>query len=301
MKNEHTLRHLLLRHFKVYEGAVSTVRFVEVTQSLRVEIQGRTAYKITYRDQRENHEHSFPFDAFSFYERGDTRSDQRSIDDDLSNRNDELARDFAEQVFGIAFDSLPVSRVEPLDAHRRFAMLEVLVFAVATAWIAEFDLVASVALLSLVLAEFAHRGRLISSGLLGVVALTAPPSAALLAALAYGLLQFLDPNSDLRTARVGLCLLALVLASARLGFGSEIAVWNLSAVGVLILATLVSAFRSFYASHFRALPLVLPFFCAGLVADGHSGAASIGLLILAFGTAFTVVGHRWSPIQRGRL
>ena len=301
MKTEHTLRHLLLRHFKDFAATVSRERFVEVTQSLRVETQGRTAYVVTYRDREREHKQTFPFDAFKFYERGDTQSDQRSVDDDLSTQNDERARDCAGQVFGIALDSLPVRPVEPLDAHRRLAMAEMAVFAMATAWVAELDPVASVALLSLVLAEFAHRGRLISSGLFGIVAITAPPTATLLAASAYGLLQFLDPNPDRRNARIGLCLLAVVLAGCRLGFGSEIPVWGLSAVGALILATLIAAFRSFYSSHFRALSLVLPFFCVGLVADRHGWAAVIGLLILALGTAFAAVGHRWVPIQRARI
>lgn len=301
MKTEHTLRHLLLRHFKGFEGAVSPERFVEVTQSLRVETQGRTAYVVSYRDGGRVHEQNFPFDAFKFYERGDTRADQRSIDDDLRNRNDERAHDFAEQVFGISLDSLPVRPAEPLDANRRVAMAEMAIVVAAVAWVAVFDPVASVALLVLVLAEFAPHGRLISSALFGIVAITAPATAALLAALVYGMLQFLDPNPDRRNLRVGLCLLAVALAGARFGFGSEVSVWGMPAIGALILAISISAFRSLYSSHFRALSLALPFFCAGLVADRHEWAAVIGLSILALGTAFTAVGHRWAPIQRGRI
>ncbi|MFP8880292.1 MAG: hypothetical protein VCE43_12990, partial [Myxococcota bacterium] len=250
MKTEHTLRHLLLRHFKGFEGAVSPERFVEVTQSLRVETQGRTAYVVSYRDGGQVHEQNFPFDSFKFYERGDTRADQRSIDDDLRNRNDERAHDFAEPVFGISLDSLPVRPAEPLDANRRVAMAEMAIVVAAVAWVAGFDLVASVALLVLVLAEFAPHGRLISSALFGIVAITAPATAALLAALAYGMLQFLDPNPDRRNLRVGLCLLAVALAGARFGFGSEVSVWGMPAMGGLILAISISAFRSLYSSHF---------------------------------------------------
>lgn len=283
MKTEHTLRHLLLRHFKIFEGAVPGERFLEVTQSLRVETQGRTSYRVTYRDQGRERELSLPFDSFQFYERGDTRSDQRSLDDNLSNRNDERTLDFAVEVFRVALDSLPTQQEEPLDSYRRVSMAEMAVFAVATAWAAEFDPLGSAALLSLVLSEFASRGRLIASGLFAAVAVTAPPTAALLAASAYGLLQFLDPDSDRRVARIGLCLLAVGVSGLRLGLGDDVPGWGWYAFGGLMLATLVSAFRSFYSSHFRALPLTMPFFCAGLAIDQHVYGASIGLLILVLG------------------
>ena len=298
MKTEHTLRYLLLHHLERLEGAVPRERYLEVTRSLRVEVEGRATYTVIYRDHGEEQVRKLPFDDFRFYERGDTRSEARSFDDDLANRNEERARRFAEQVFGVTGGSLPPPPAEPLEAYPRAAMAELTLFAVAMAWSAELNAIGSLALLGLALAEFAPRGRLICSGLLCIVAITSPASAALLAASAYGLLQLLDPNPDQRSTRAGLCLLAAALAGGQLALGSQTAGWGLAAAGAVIVATGLAGFRSFYSSHFRALSLALPFYCAGLVADGHPRAAGIGLTILALGAVFTAAAHRWSPMQR---
>jgi hypothetical protein len=301
VKTEHTLRYLLLRHLERFEAAVPRERFFEITRSLRVEVQARTAYSVSYRDGGRLHEQSFPFDAFRFYERGDTRPGARSIEDDLENENDELARRFAEQVFGIDVGSLPVAPTEPLEAHRGAAIAEMAAFAGATAWLAGLDAGGWVALLGLTLLEFAPSGRLISSALWCLVAATSPTSAALLGALAYGALQLLDPNPDRRLVRSALCGGAVVLASARLWLGPEATDWGVAALAAVAVATGLAAVRSFYSSHFRALALALPFYCAGLVADQDLMAALVGAFVLVAGTAFTAVGHRWFPIQRSRV
>jgi hypothetical protein len=298
VKVEHTLRHLLLRHLERLAGAVPRERYLEVTRSLRVEVEGRSSYAVTYRDGGRDQAQKLPFDAFRFYERGDTRGDARTVDDDLTNRNEALARSFAEEVFGVRSDSLPEPAREPLEAYPRAAIAEATVFAVAIAWSAGLDAAAAVALLSLTLAEFAPRGRLICSALLCIVAVTSPASAALLAAAAYGLLQLLDPNSEHRNARAALCLLAAVLAGSQLASASGSTDWGLAAAGGVTVATGVAALRSLYSAHFRALPLALPFYCAGLVPERQLWGAGIGLAILVLGAAFTAAAHRWSPMQR---
>ncbi len=298
MKVEHTLRHLLLRHLERLESAVPRERYLEVTRSLRVEVDGRSAYAVSYWDRGHEQTRKLPFDAFRFYERGDTRIETRAFADDLANRNEEQARRFAEEVLGVTADSLPPAPAEPLEAYPRAAIAEGTIFAVAIAWSAGLDGVASLALLSLVLAEFAPRGRLICSALLCIVAVTSPASAALLAAAAYGLLQLLDPNPDHRSARAALCLLAAVLAGSQLASASGSTDWGLAAAGGVTVATGVAALRSLYSAHFRALPLALPFYCAGLVPERQLWGAGIGLAILVLGAAFTAAAHRWSPIQR---
>ena len=49
-----------------------------------------------------------------------------------------------------------------------------------------------------------------------------------------------------------------------LAFGSDATDWGLPAAVALVMATGLAALRSFYSSHFRALSLALPFYCAGL-------------------------------------
>jgi hypothetical protein len=301
VKTEHTLRHLLLRHLERLEGAVPRERYLEVTRSLRVEIEGRSTYAVSYWDCGHEQTRKLPFDAFRFYERGDTRIEARAFADDLANQNEEQARRFAEEVLGVSADSLPPAPTEPLEAYPRAAIAEGMIFAVAIAWSAQLGVVASLALLSLALAEFAPRGRLICSGLLCIVAVTNPAASALLAASAYGMLQLLDPNPDQRNTRAGLCLVAAALAGAQLTLASPGPDWSLLTAGALILAIGIAGLRSFYASHFRALPLALPFYCAGLVADRQLWAAGIGLAILTLGAAFKAAAHRWSPVQRRRI
>lgn len=299
MKNELALRYLLLRHLEQLEDRVPHERLREVMESLRVEPQGRTGYVVRYRDGGNACEHRFPFDAFTFYERGDTRPEQRSLDDDLGNRNDELARAFAEHIFGARLPPQAGQPAPPLEAMGAAALTEMVAFPLAVGLAGSLGASAMAALLALGLAEFAPRGRLLSSLLFCIVALLGPASASALGALAYGFLQWLDPNSQHRKSRVGLCAAAIVLAVAGPAPDGEITV-GIAAVSLTLLATVLSGLRSLYTSHFRALTLALPFYCAGLAVAGEPRAALAGLAILSLGTLVAVAGHRLAPVQGHR-
>jgi hypothetical protein len=71
-----------------------------------------------------------------------------------------------------------------------------------------------------------------------------------------------------------------------------------SAGGVTDQAHPGAGLRSLYTSHFRALPLALPFYCAGLALSGERLAALAGLAVLALVTLVAIGGHRLAPIQR---
>jgi hypothetical protein len=303
VKNELALRYLLLRHLERLEDRVPAKRYSEVTSSLQVESNGRTSYLVRYQDLGQRCERSFAFDTFSFYERGDTRPDRRSANDDLSNRNDEHAAEFARRVFGV--DAAPESarRLPRLEAVPAAAIIEMAAFPLAVGFAGGLGgglgVVATAALALVCLAELAPRGRSIASALFCGVALTGPALATLFGAPAYALLQGLDPNPEQRRSRVMLCLLAAVLAlgGAPGGVAFEL---GLISISIAVGATGLAAFRSLHTSHFRALPLALPFYCAGLALGGQTRAALCGLVVLGLGTIFGAAGHHVIPVQRSR-
>lgn len=296
MKNELALRYLLLRHLEQLEDRVPRERLGEVMESLRVESEGRTAYVVHYDDGGHACEHRFPFDAFSFYERGDTRPEQRSVSDDLGNRNDALARAFAQELFGVG-DPPPSARpASPLETMGAAAFAEMAVFPLVVGIVGELGAPAIVALLALGLVEFAPRGRIFASLLFCAVALLGPAAAAALGALAYGTLQWLDPNPEYRRSRVALCVAAIAIASVASAPGARADLGVVPLV-LALLAVGLAGFRSFHVTHFRALPLALPFYCAGLAFAGEPRAALAGLGVLTLGTLVGVAGHRLAPVQ----
>jgi len=300
VKTELALRYLLLRHLERLEGLVPRERYLEVTRSLRVAADGRNSYTVGWQDQGDAHEELFPFDTFSFYRRGDTQPKNRSAGDDLATQNDELAQAFAAELFGVAAPSRAARPDEPLEAQLSWSMLEMACVALAIGLLGHFGAVGTIALLALVLVEFSHRGRLISSALFCAVAIAGPPTAALLGATAYALLHLLDPNPEKRIPRVAFCGAAVAVAGVALARTTVALDWGSGAAGALVLAIGIAGARSFYASHFRALPLALPFYCAGLVPDGLAAAAAVGFSILLIGTGVRAAGYRWSPVRRQR-
>ena len=299
MKNELALRYLLLRHLERWADKVPRDRHHEVTSSLRVEAKGRKAYVVRYQDLGEAREWSFAFDTFSFYERGDTRPEQRSIEDDLRNRNDEHAVEFARRVFGVEGSGEPRRRLQRIEAFPTAAIAEMVVFPLAVGVAGGFGAASIAVLAVLCLAEFAPRGRLLASVLFSGIAWTGPVVAAAVGAFAYALLQGLDPSPELRRSRVMLCLLACAVATFRAA-GSLTFEIGLSAIAIALGATLLAAYHSLHTSHFRALSLALPFYCAGLALGGYTRAAVCGLVILAAGALVDAVGHHLAPVQSSR-
>jgi hypothetical protein len=131
--------------------------------------------------------------------------------------------------------------------------------------------------------------------LLGL-AVVGPGAAVALGALAYALLQALDPDPRQRGPRVALCAAAAALAAARmLGGGLEP---GLGAAIVVVAAVALAVQRSLFAVHVRAVPLALPAFATGLALGGLVPAAwlLLGFVALdAIGAAFLA---RWLPVQR---
>lgn len=296
MKTEFTLRYLLLRQMELLAKKVRRERYLETTQSLSVEVEGRKTYTLRWREDGESRSRGVPFDAFVFYQRGDTRPETRSFDDPLGNRNDELAREIAAELLGL--DAAPElePRVGALEEGLPWALLEVGGPALAVGVLGNLGAPATLGLLALAGAEFAPRGRLLASGLFCVVAWLGPPAAAVLGASSYGLLQWLDPNPEQRTLRLALCAAAAAVGAAGLPGALDTLHAGPAAIAALAGALGLAAIRSLHMSHFRALPLALPFYCAGLATDGHLAAAWAGLALGLIG-GLGVMGWRGGPAR----
>lgn len=293
MRTQHTLRYLLLRHLKRFDASVTRDRYVEVTRSLQVSIDG-DAYVVAWQAGREAHEQRLPRADFQFYRQGDSRPQSRFLDDDLRNANDARARAFAAEVFGVPEPAPRTHADAPLEPFASWVPLEAVLFALAVGGLGELGLTEAALVGALMWIEQRAGGRSLASALWVLLAGIGPPLAALGGALVYGVLQFLDPDPTRRGLRVGLCAGAVWIAALHVGrvdvdFGGVLA---------LAVAVTLAVFRLLHAAHFRALPLALPFFCAGLRLEGHGMAAWLGFAVLAASSALTAYGHRWWPVQR---
>ena len=98
MKKCRALRFLLLRHLASYEAKVDPNFIKEVTHSLHVHQNKAGDFIVAWKAFGARHEHVLPQDMFEFYHRGDTNPENRSIDDCMTNENDERAREFASRI-----------------------------------------------------------------------------------------------------------------------------------------------------------------------------------------------------------
>lgn len=299
MKRELTLRYLLLRHLKRFADRVPRERLVEVTHSLQV-VAERERYLVTWRAAGASHSRTFHRDDFVFYQRGDNAPERRALADPLTDANGARAMAFAADVFGVPAPPLETGAGEMREARARTAVAEALGLALVWLAIGDPGVPTTLVWLALCVVEHGRRGRLWSSAGLLFLAYVGPPTAALLGALSYGVLQLLDPDPTDRLWRVALCALAAAGAAFHLTLAASTGSNALAAVA-LALAVLVGALvRSLFDSHVRAMPLALPFFALGLFLDGRRGAALVALTAVGVSILIAAYSHRWMPVQRQR-
>jgi len=299
MRNELALRYLLLRHLEPFARVVPREDYLEVARSLRVETD-REGYVVTWWRGGRAQRRDLPRDHFRFYARGDRAPERRSADDDLANENDARARAFAEEVFGVSAPGVEAARGPALEPHRGWLALEPVAagaaLLAADAGVAGLVAGACVALWGL--AELAPRGRLWACAPLLALAALGPPLGAALGALAYTVLQALDPDTRARGARVALCGVAAVVAALRAtASGVEP---TLAAAALALAAVSLAAWRFFLGAHARAVPLALPVLAAGLALEGLLPAATLALAASTAGTLAAATLHHWLPVQRAR-
>lgn len=295
MRTELTLRYLLLRHLKRFDGAVPRPLFLEATRSLHVAVE-RDAYVVTWDAGGRRHSRSFPLSAFTFYGRGD-RPDAVQQNDD----NSALGRAFAEEVFGAPTPAAPVGDRLFMEPYWQFGMLEATLLVLLLATLGALRPLAALALLIAALIEHVRGGRVYSSAAFVLLAATGPPAAGVVGAVTYGMLQFVDPNVSRRTLRVGVCSVAAAVAAFRVASASASLDLSVALVAVAGLAFIAVLLRSLYGAHFRALPLALPLYCLGLYLDHHVAASVAGVIFMLIATAVIARLHQWLPVQRERV
>jgi hypothetical protein len=297
VKREHTLRYLLLRHFKAFADRVPADLLIEVTHNLRVSVD-REGYVVRWRAHGAEHERVFPRDAFVFYRPGDSSPEQRSVDEPLEDQNSARARAFGAEVFGVPAPPLLTGAAEPRDAFARYGVVEAILLGLALWTCGSLTLIPALTLVGLYLIEYTERGRPWAGALWLALALVGPPAAAFLGASSYALLQFLDPDPTGRTWRAASCAAAAVVAVIGLVLAHAGIVVSLGAIVVAVAAVAGAILRSLFASHLRAMPLALPFYSLGLFLDGHRAAALVGLAVVLLSILAASYAHHWAPVQR---
>jgi SAM-dependent methyltransferase len=280
VRKEKALRYLLLRHLCAYREAVSPGQYAAVTRSLAVTAR-QEDYLIRWEFQGQSREWAVAADDFDFYRRGDTAKAAAGLDRTLATQNDRNARRIAERILGVAGAPQPRSSPGPLSVALGGAALQALaVLGGLSAGGA--PLPSGLAVAALPLLELLPYGRLVVCGWLILLAGTPLVGGALGLALAYGVMQYLDPDPVLRPLRAGLCVLAAILGVAGLASLGMPLAW-VPAAFVLAASIAFAVFRDLYLIHDKAMGLTLPFFAAGLVLSGDIGAglATWGALVVA--------------------
>lgn len=300
MKNEHALRYLLLRHLKRFETHVSEPTFWEVTNSLQVTAD-RNFYKVAWTIGNKQKTKSFKKDEFIFYSRGDTKPKTRSIKDNLANNNDLLAQSFAKESLNINLITLPTSSdaEEALEPYVRYEIGINILLMLVIAILGETGYLSCIILLAILLIEYKTQGRLYSSILFLILAFSGMPGGALIGAIAYAFLQFLDPNPTKRVWRISFCLTAsiAILSLAYIGWKPAFHFDTIFIVAFL-LAIPLAAIRSLFSIHFRAMPIAMPFVWAGLTLNMQMITATIGIFFYVLSIILIAYGYKWWPVQR---
>lgn len=295
MRNELALRFLLLRHFQRFRKAVSEDVFLEVSRSLHVNAD-KLGYKINWIYKGQPRSKEYMKTDFLFYKRGDTNSNHRTVQDSLKNNNNEMAKAFAIEALSISNDNYTDSSVEPLEQNTKFYIAESIAFVMTMMFFGGIGYLSCLLLLLMLLIEFFQKGRLFCAGLFLPFAMFDLQGAVFLGAMAYAALQFLDPNFFNRNIRISLSISASIIALA-LGLTGRGMAFSVDWVFIILFLSAfpISFIRSLVSVHFRAMPLALPFFCAGLALNNQISAAIVGIIFCTLTTTVSFFLYKLTP------
>lgn len=291
MRNEIALRYLLLRHIKLFEERAPKSIFTGVAKSLHV-----TAYTefyiVTWQIAGMQKSKRFLKKDFQFYRRGDLNQEKHSIHEDLSTSNDAIARSFAMEALDIRTTD-QIKKVEKDRTDTRYAILENLIFVLILVSVEGIGYGSGLILLCILLAEYLQNGLLYTSILFIVFAFIAQ-GAAVIGAVIYGTLQFLNPESTGRKLRVVLNAGAFFIAVLLSLIGwSSLFHFKWYFFGALLFAFFIAGFRSLFSMHYQLMPLALPFVCVGFILDGKPMVAVIGLIFSLASTLRVAYFYRY--------
>ena len=298
MKNEIALRYLLLRHIKSFEERTPKSIFAEVAKSLHVTVDNEF-YIVTWQIAGMQKSKRFLRTDFQFYRRGDLNKEKHSIQEDLFTSNDAIGRSFALETLDIRTTD-QIKKDENARKDIRYAILEHLIFVLILVSVGGIGYGSGLVLICILVAEYLQNGSLYSTILFIVFAFVAQ-GAAVVGAVIYGILQFLNPESIGRKLRVTLNfgVLTIVVLLWSIGWSPQFRFTWYFFIALLI-AFIIAGFRSLFYIHNRLMPLVLPFVCAGFILDGKSMAAVFGLIFSLASTLRVVYFYGSSANRVGK-
>lgn len=277
MKKEYALRYLLLRHILEAGRHLPENVLREACSTLHVDL-GKEGYKIRWAKEGQTAETVVSEEKFEFYRRGDIDSISCSLSDSLADRNNSHARDVAERILNLKQCLIRTKR-EAINIRRRVSIVLDIVFLCAVAVLGELNWTGWLLFVLFILLEWFRKGRLYTAVCLCVLAFSSLSAGVFFASIVYAVLQYLDSNNEYRIARSILSVCAAVISFFVAGIllkqfnGFNTIFW-----AVFLSAFIISGCRIFFSTHARAVPLALPFFCAGLAIAGFQKTALAGII-----------------------
>jgi len=287
MKKEQAVRYLLLRSLWKYRRHTNPITYIELARSLRI-VQISDNFLISWKFDDGRKETIIPVASFVLYTRSDLPGAIGSTPE-LENRNTNTSLDFVALVYSVSRKSLrncdPVVPFLPNLYQNAFGYI-LLCFGVYC--LGDFTKQAGFAAICLGLSfcfEYIYpTGKLFVPFLLFLISLAGFFHVSIICLVSYGFFQILDPNPLYRNLRIlfSFLLLFFIFNKSNI-FSSSYNLYFL--VSISLIALLFFVMRLLNNSHFRSMPLVLPFVAIGFLFDNHF-LISVFILISASVTYF---------------
>jgi len=269
------VRFLLLKHLWKLRAHVPSERYAEITRSLTVQ-SSAAGFVARWKSGGKAREYEIPSRGLSLYARGDTAEPPGSDADD--ERTEGTARTFARHALGLSEAAAP-----PPSVARRvpWAVVGPVVALIAGGLAGGRALApATAVLLFATLGEvWAPGGLFLLTGTGFLLALVGPPGFAATWNLVVSVLQFLSPYPRGRAVRslgnlvAGVIAVGPAMSSAR--------VPDPAGLALCLVAIVLATARSSYGSHRRLMPLALLLSFGVLAIEGWVVPAAVSLAVLA--------------------
>lgn len=276
MSKTHALRYLLLKHLWKLRHHVPGERHREIATTLSALKEG-DAWVVRWRDLNEDRHYAIPLDDVAFYVRGDS---PRSADiaPGTDRRNEDTGFRFACFALGLPPDTKTGLRELNVPDIRwqlagHLALLAAMVLYSPTSMAAP-----GLVLAALLASEYWRRkGKQILPLIGGLFCAVGWPLLAVFVNVPLTVLQFLDTDPWGRTWRVWAHICVIGSAAALLVVEPPDLHWDWWFLAVLAVASGTALVRWLHGPHLRVYPLVFPFACLGIFAEGYVVPSLIGL------------------------
>ncbi len=190
---------------------------------------------------------------------------------------------------------------EAINIRSRVSLVLDVVFLCAVALLGELNWTLWLLFAPFILLEWFRKGRLYTAVCLCILAFSSLSTGVFFASLVYVVLQYLDSNNEYRIARSVLSACAALISFFVAGIlWKQLNGFNTIFWAAFLSAFIISGCRIFFSTHARAVPLVLPFFCSGLVIAGFEKTAIAGIVYSIVQLFIDIYGYKLWKIQKIR-